>query len=113
PPSKLLAARYASSRVHRHLHSFPTRRSSDLIIEAAKALYCGHSVADISRSDAGGAELHNTTQRIGELIADARANAYKAACFITGDRKSTRLNSSHVKISYAVFCVKTKRLQSH
>src|SRR5690606_41697902 len=25
-----------------------------------------------------------------------------------GDRKSTRLNSSHVKISYAVFCLKTK-----
>src|SRR5690606_40147836 len=25
---------------------------------------------------------------------------------ITQDRKSTRLNSSHVKISYAVFCVK-------
>src|SRR5690606_40986395 len=25
---------------------------------------------------------------------------------IMGDRKSTRLNSSHVKISYAVFCVK-------
>src|SRR5690606_40442237 len=24
------------------------------------------------------------------------------------DRKSTRLNSSHVKISYAVFCLKTK-----
>src|SRR5690606_39461023 len=29
-----------------------------------------------------------------------------------GDRKSTRLNSSHVKISYAVFCLKKKRRQS-
>src|SRR5207249_9621424 len=27
-----------------------------------------------------------------------------------GDRKSTRLNSSHVSISYAVFCLKKKRL---
>src|SRR5699024_11558846 len=27
----------------------------------------------------------------------------------TGDRKSTRLNSSHVSISYAVFCLKKKR----
>src|SRR5207302_6990314 len=27
------------------------------------------------------------------------------------DRKSTRLNSSHVKISYAVFCLKKKKLQ--
>src|SRR5690606_40180238 len=28
--------------------------------------------------------------------------------FALGDRKSTRLNSSHVKISYAVFCLKKK-----
>lgn len=54
------------------------------IIEAAKALYQGHSVAEISRSDAGGAELHSTTQTIGNLIADARANSYKAVCFVTG-----------------------------
>src|SRR5690349_24003818 len=29
--------------------------------------------------------------------------------FLTGDRKSTRLNSSHVEISYAVFCLKKKK----
>src|SRR5690625_7154323 len=29
----------------------------------------------------------------------------------TGDRKSTRLNSSHVAISYAVFCLKKKRVR--
>src|SRR3989442_6253964 len=29
------------------------------------------------------------------------------------DRKSTRLNSSHVRISYAVFCLKKKKLQHH
>src|SRR5690625_972864 len=29
-----------------------------------------------------------------------------------GDRKSTRLNSSHVAISYAVFCLKKKRFKS-
>src|SRR5690606_611048 len=29
---------------------------------------------------------------------------------VDGDRKSTRLNSSHVKISYAVFCLKKKKL---
>src|SRR5437868_7937937 len=28
-----------------------------------------------------------------------------------GDRKSTRLNSSHVSISYAVFCLKKKKLE--
>src|SRR5690606_23100409 len=30
------------------------------------------------------------------------------APYFSGDRKSTRLNSSHVKISYAVFCLKKK-----
>src|SRR5690625_7044832 len=29
--------------------------------------------------------------------------------FVDGDRKSTRLNSSHVAISYAVFCLKRKK----
>src|SRR5256885_6831857 len=31
----------------------------------------------------------------------------------TGDRKSTRLNSSHLVISYAVFCLKKKKRQRH
>src|SRR5690554_6261470 len=35
---------------------------------------------------------------------DATLNQYDA-----GDRKSTRLNSSHVRISYAVFCLKKKK----
>src|SRR5690554_7405224 len=29
------------------------------------------------------------------------------------DRKSTRLNSSHVRISYAVFCLKKKKAENH
>src|SRR5438045_8137161 len=32
--------------------------------------------------------------------------------FATGDRKSTRLNSSHLGISYAVFCLKKKKNRS-
>src|SRR5699024_12135785 len=32
---------------------------------------------------------------------------------ITPDRKSTRLNSSHVSISYAVFCLKKKNTQTY
>src|SRR5258705_8558912 len=32
---------------------------------------------------------------------------------ITRDRKSTRLNSSHLGISYAVFCLKKKKHSSH
>src|SRR6266700_6637510 len=33
----------------------------------------------------------------------------RASPWYTQDRKSTRLNSSHVKISYAVFCLKKKK----
>src|SRR3712207_7441066 len=33
--------------------------------------------------------------------------------FAARDRKSTRLNSSHANISYAVFCLKKKRLSHH
>src|ERR1035437_10886351 len=32
---------------------------------------------------------------------------------LEGDRKSTRLNSSHANISYAVFCLKKKKRKSH
>src|SRR6267154_4372821 len=32
---------------------------------------------------------------------------------LLGDRKSTRLNSSHPSISYAVFCLKKKKKQQH
>src|SRR5438445_8556261 len=33
----------------------------------------------------------------------------QSAASVTGDRKSTRLNSSHANISYAVFCLKKKK----
>src|SRR3989442_8359581 len=37
------------------------------------------------------------------------AAAVEALRHVRGDRKSTRLNSSHVRISYAVFCLKKKK----
>src|SRR5260221_9185793 len=43
-----------------------------------------------------------------ELLADANANAESIAKR-ERDRKSTRLNSSHTVISYAVFCLKKKK----
>src|SRR3712207_6926918 len=36
-----------------------------------------------------------------------------SSCSITTDRKSTRLNSSHANISYAVFCLKKNIAPSH
>src|SRR5207249_5918184 len=40
---------------------------------------------------------------------DVTTRTYGCLAIITGDRKSTRLNSSHVSISYAVFCLKKKK----
>src|SRR6266403_3458660 len=37
----------------------------------------------------------------------------RARCTPGGDRKSTRLNSSHVEISYAVFCLKKKKNKTY
>ena len=54
------------------------------IIEAAIALYHGHSVAEISRSDAGAKNLHETTDAISQIIAGARARGEKALCLVTG-----------------------------
>src|SRR3712207_8711248 len=50
-----------------------------------------------------------------QLVNDGVANARdfdhtgKVMQFEVGDRKSTRLNSSHANISYAVFCLKKKK----
>src|SRR5207302_5537747 len=46
--------------------------------------------------------------RRGDLHALLDDPANKPGCVLITDRKSTRLNSSHVKISYAVFCLKKK-----
>src|SRR3712207_7703655 len=51
-------------------------------------------------------------------LTDARATLHgrytptvrKPVAHLPGDRKSTRLNSSHANISYAVFCLKKKKL---
>src|SRR2546426_4914599 len=45
----------------------------------------------------------------GSLPGDRHAAAVAREGAIVGDRKSTRLNSSHLVISYAVFCLKKKK----
>src|SRR2546430_13088280 len=48
--------------------------------------------------------------RLKETRFPARAKAHRAR---VGDRKSTRLNSSHSQISYAVFCLKKKKTKQN
>jgi hypothetical protein len=54
------------------------------IIEAAMALYNSHSVDEISRSDASAINLTKTSASISEIIEAAKANRFKAICFVTG-----------------------------
>src|SRR5204863_9298350 len=75
-----------------HLHSFPTRRSSDLD-PGDRAGRQRESAAPAGRRDVRPGEI----RRDGGQAAAAQ------------DRKSTRLNSSHVEISYAVICLKKKQ----
>src|SRR5438445_13392703 len=72
---------------HRDLHSFPTRRSSDLR----------------SRSKKVKPSYSSNPKDEGE--------SSRCALMRRPDRKSTRLNSSHANISYAVFCLKKKKNQ--
>ncbi|NLN92128.1 MAG: DUF2075 domain-containing protein [Candidatus Hydrogenedens sp.] len=54
------------------------------IIEAARALYAGHGVAEISRSDAGAQNLQETSETLFQIIQEAEAKNFKALCFVTG-----------------------------
>src|SRR5205814_6538911 len=91
------------------LHSFPTRRSSDLWERPG----LGFWVRLWQTSTL--ATLHARTFFGALPDGDAStALAFALVCetiAVSGlDRKSTRLNSSHLGISYAVFCLKKKKL---
>src|SRR5207253_3282114 len=79
---------------------FPTRRSSDLFLDGFAVT---QAVAD--RSDV----IHAVDIRRELLISTVFGDFLYAPMQVEKiDRKSTRLNSSHVAISYAVFCLKKK-----
>jgi DUF2075 family protein len=54
------------------------------IIEAAMALYKGHAVSEISRSDASAINLHETSEAISKIISDSKTKGQKSICFLTG-----------------------------
>src|SRR5437660_8182487 len=85
----------------RDLHSFPTRRSSDLKATAAFAVA---ACADADVRAKGEQLLPLPKSKDGKALPPISELVDKK-----GDRKSTRLNSSHVAISYAVFCLKKKK----
>src|SRR5437899_8807244 len=93
-------------RDHRALHSFPIRRSSDLDLT-----FTHEHLATLGDTLA----LSHATMSFTELAADDLTfGATVLERFLVietsaEDRKSTRLNSSHLGISYAVFCLKKKK----
>src|SRR5690606_42113512 len=87
--SELVVLLFTRPDHHADLHSFPTRRSSDLFERVVEVLTYG-------------AEKYTV---YGDCTCNLPNTGHAASC---QDRKSTRLNSSHVKISYAVFCLKKK-----
>src|SRR5687768_18234654 len=92
---------------HRDLHSFPTRRSSDLpAVVGVDEAEVPQLAALVRVGDAGGREAE---QGLREGVEQAEVGD---ALPKRADRKSTRLNSSHGYISYAVFCVKNKTLKA-
>ena len=54
------------------------------IIEAARALYAGYNVADISRSEAGAINLSETSEELARIIEICKNSRRKAICFVTG-----------------------------
>ncbi|HEX9831290.1 MAG TPA: DUF2075 domain-containing protein, partial [Thermodesulfobacteriota bacterium] len=54
------------------------------IIEAAMALYSGHAVQEISRSDASAINLGQTSDAVSEIIQFSKQNSVKSICFVTG-----------------------------
>src|SRR5690606_41670322 len=90
----------------RALRASPTRRSSDLPLGERR-----------ERLEAAAVAVRTATGLPAERSADVARWARDAELLLrereesraAGDRKSTRLNSSHVKISYAGFCLKKKK----
>lgn len=79
-----LSRRTASNTIDRELWETSGYQPTPTIIEAARALYKNHDVADIARSDAGAKNLQATNARISEVIEQSKRDGKKSICFITG-----------------------------
>src|SRR5690606_41692051 len=97
----------------RGLPSFPTRRSSDLKRSCGRCYGAStfdpqrFSFRDFETDAIDGLKYLKTRSEVdpNALVVLGASQGGGLAPFIANqDRKSTRLNSSHVKISYAVFC---------
>src|SRR5699024_11843788 len=99
------------SRHPRVLPSFPTRRSSDLLpmlkgrSREEYASLKQISPWEVQMVSTAASKENEKDRHIFDFPVEIQEQIYLAGEL---DRKSTRLNSSHVSISYAVFCLKKK-----
>src|SRR5690606_41838058 len=96
------------SGAHADLHSLPTRRSSDLEVIASLPWVASTSVTILAADD-GHIDPRASAREVAELFETSDVVIEPCPTKPHKDRKSTRLNSSHVKNSYAVCCLKKKR----
>src|SRR5689334_24312078 len=84
---------------------FPSRRSSDLVglVCVAAFILPRHGLAVFETGKLGAHTLRSVSQMFSQTFILLAFSLMPLA-----DRKSTRLNSSHSSISYAVFCLKKK-----
>src|SRR5690606_42027226 len=97
-------AAFSAAASHAPPRSFPTRRSSDLVASYTEQRMitcqrCGHTEKLEQRAANGSWSW--------EIVLVERVQKGRREI---ADRKSTRLNSSHVKTSYAVLCLKKKNI---
>src|SRR5690606_41830344 len=98
---------------HQDLPSFPTRRSSDLFGSAESAIltikfWDDSSFMDFLLPESARIIVGTIDFEDGQMFYNPISDWTGSLGINSLDRKSTRLNSSHVKISYAVFCLKKK-----
>src|SRR5690606_42122424 len=104
---------YSQSLDTRDQHSFPTRRSSDLSWTFFNNVWYDNTGNDNNIISTIGIVIGDEKVSVGTQIVDSIlseiSSFFDAIAAdnkrMLSDRKSTRLNSSHVKISYAVFCL--------
>src|SRR5690606_41365400 len=94
-------------------HTFPTRRSTDLrLVPHTQPTGASHRVFHHIKRGRAQTDHSANCPTLGEAMLLYRTLAQRPSSRSLPpyhpDRKSTRLNSSHVKISYAVFCLKKK-----
>src|SRR5207244_11191690 len=108
PHHLMPSSSFTSSLPPCHLHSFPTRRSSDLFLTRTLSRTPSQPATTIPTQAEIKCCLPVATVSPQTEMPISEPGSSRTVSAQTPDRKSTRLNSSHQIISYAVFCLKKK-----